>query len=107
MEYQLVESWLNGDAAFGAPISVDTLVLYIRYLREPAEKALGICSIGVDNPQSVVCRGLGYESMRMAQKAIGYFHRKLWTASTAKGCPSATRSTSTTRESRRSSSKAR
>ena len=75
-DYLLVEAWRAGDPSFEAPISVNTLVLYFRYLMGPEDTLLGVSSLNLENPAPIYCRGIGYESLCKAQKAIGYFHRR-------------------------------
>ena len=41
-DHQLVKRWEDGDATFKDPFTVETIVLYLRYLTEPLNTPLGI-----------------------------------------------------------------
>jgi hypothetical protein len=66
-EYKMVMAWAAGDTLFDAPFSKTIIELYFRHLSGEKDTVL----IGT----SIVCRGLGYEAVCMAKKAITHFHR--------------------------------
>ena len=65
-DYQLVDNWRKGDATFGRPISHTTLEIYLRHLSSPKTTQI---------IPGVFGRGLGYESVCMAKKAVVHFHQ--------------------------------